>query len=151
VRLWSLHPQYLDGKGLVALWREALLAQAVLAGLTRGYTRHPQLDRFRETPDSRATIASYLRAVAEEGERREYRFDRSRIMASGAVESVPLSESQLMFEWRHLLAKLTVRDPRRHEQNRRVKVPKPHPLFEVVSGPIASWERNASDQKRRSQ
>lgn len=43
MRLWSLHPQYLDAKGLVALWREGLLAQAVLAGQTRGYKRHPQL------------------------------------------------------------------------------------------------------------
>jgi hypothetical protein len=43
MRLWSLHPQYLDPQGLVALWREALLAQAVLRGKTRGYKHHPQL------------------------------------------------------------------------------------------------------------
>jgi hypothetical protein len=32
MRLWSLHPEYLDANGLVALWREALLAQAFLQG-----------------------------------------------------------------------------------------------------------------------
>ncbi|HKX52383.1 MAG TPA: pyrimidine dimer DNA glycosylase/endonuclease V [Nitrosospira sp.] len=38
MRLWTLHPRYLDTKGLVAAWREALLAQKVLSGLTSGYT-----------------------------------------------------------------------------------------------------------------
>ncbi|WP_338140756.1 pyrimidine dimer DNA glycosylase/endonuclease V [Candidatus Nitrotoga sp. 1052] len=28
MRLWTLHPCYLDSRGLVALWREALLAQS---------------------------------------------------------------------------------------------------------------------------
>ena len=37
MRLWSLRPKYLDSQGLVALWREGLLAQAVLRGKTRGY------------------------------------------------------------------------------------------------------------------
>ena len=43
MRLWSIHPRYLDSMGLVALWREALLAQAVLRGETKGYKFHPQL------------------------------------------------------------------------------------------------------------
>lgn len=37
MRIWSLHPSYLDAKGLVALWRETLLAQKVLLGATVGY------------------------------------------------------------------------------------------------------------------
>ena len=37
MRLWSLHPRCLDAKGLVALWREGLLAQEVLRGKTRDY------------------------------------------------------------------------------------------------------------------
>lgn len=32
MRLWSLHPSYLDAVGLVALWREGLLARKVLQG-----------------------------------------------------------------------------------------------------------------------
>ena len=51
MRLWTLHPRYLDARGLVALWREALLAQKVLRGKTRGYRAHPQLQRFREQAD----------------------------------------------------------------------------------------------------
>ncbi|MGP1680491.1 MAG: pyrimidine dimer DNA glycosylase/endonuclease V [Giesbergeria sp.] len=49
MRLWSLHPQYLDSKALVALRREGLLAQAVLAGLTRGDPSSRQ--RFMQTAD----------------------------------------------------------------------------------------------------
>ena len=66
MRLWSLHPRYLDSKGLVALWREALLAKAVLSGRTRGYRQHPQLARFRAHPEARAAINAYLAAVHEE-------------------------------------------------------------------------------------
>ena len=57
MRLWSLHPQYLDPKGLVSLWREGLLAQAVIAGQTRGYRHHPQLARFLQSSDPRGVIA----------------------------------------------------------------------------------------------
>jgi hypothetical protein len=142
VRLWSIHPQYLDSKGLVALWREALLAQAVLSGFTRGYTRHPQLERFRDAPDSCAAIAAYLREVANEAKRRQYQFDRSKIIAEGAVESLAVPEGQLRFEWQHLLSKLAARDPQRHEAYCRVEAPEPHPLFAVVPGPMAPWERN---------
>jgi hypothetical protein len=46
MRLWSVHPRYLDRQGLTAAWREALLAQKVLTGTTRGYRNHPQLVRF---------------------------------------------------------------------------------------------------------
>lgn len=149
MRLWSLHPQYLDAKGLVALWREALLAQAVLSGLTTGYTRHPQLERFREAPDSRAAIAAYLREVADEAERREYRFDRSKIIAQAVeCDSIALADGQLRFEWQHLLAKLAVRDPQRFEAYCRVKRPVPHPLFAVVPGPMASWERNEAKSRK---
>jgi hypothetical protein len=148
VRLWSLHPQYLDSKGLVALWREALLAQAVLSRLTRGYTRHPQLERFREVADSRAMIAAYLREVASEAERRGYRFDRSRIMTEGNAGSVTVSDGQLHFEWRHLQSKLLVRDPDRHERHRRIDEPLPNPMFTVIAGPIASWEHDGVQKKR---
>ena len=66
MRLWSLHPGYLDSQGLVALWREALLAQKVLAGKTRGYKNHPQLERFKAHPHPPQAIAAYLVSVWEE-------------------------------------------------------------------------------------
>ena len=64
MRLWTLHPKYLDAQGLVALWREGLLARAVLRGMTKGYRHHPQLQRFRAHASPRAAINLYLEGVA---------------------------------------------------------------------------------------
>ena len=91
MRLWSLHPRYLDAAGLVALWREGLLAQAVLAGRTRGYTQHPQLNRFRSQNDPCAAVSSYLHHVVDEAERRGYSFDRSKLPTIAATESIELT------------------------------------------------------------
>lgn len=150
VRLWSLHPQYLDAKGLVALWREALLAQAVLSGRTRGYTLHPQLDRFREhdSIDPRSLIASYLREVAGEAARRGYHFDATKIERVHAAGSIPVTRGQLRFEWQHLQAKLLTRDPQRYDNHVRISMPRPHPLFTPQAGPVASWERHVSSKRR---
>ena len=79
MRLWSLHPRYLDPQGLVALWREALLARAVLRGKTRGYRNHPQLARFRAHRSPRAAISAYLGAVHDEAVQRGYSFDARKI------------------------------------------------------------------------
>ena len=141
MRLWSLHPRYLDAKGLVALWREGLLAQAVLAGLTRGYRNHPQLECFREHADPSAAIAVYLRHVAGEAEERGYRFDRSKLPAKTTSIRLAVSDGQLRFEWQHLMAKLRDREPARYERFTAIAAPDPHPMFAIVPGPIAAWER----------
>lgn len=143
MRLWSFHPHYLDARGLVTLWREALLAQAVLRGTTRGYTRHPQLHRFNESTAPQNAIAAYLQAVAAEALARGYRFDTGKIVLPGASEVLPVSSGQLQYEWMHLRAKLAVRNPAWLEQLASVAAPEPHPLFVVVPGAIAAWERAA--------
>jgi hypothetical protein len=140
MRLWSLHPGYLDPRGLVALWREALLAQAVLRGRTRGYTRHPQLERFRATGTPLGAIAAYLRAVEAEARRRGYRFDARKIERGGRVRRIPVTRGQLAYEWTHLRHKLRQRAPA-WPAARVAGVPRPHPLFRVVPGPVAPWER----------
>jgi len=141
MRLWSLHPRYLDPKGLVALWREGLLAQAVLLGRTRGYTRHPQLLRFREQPDPAAAIAGYLAGVLAESRLRGYRFDPARIAPAGPWGPLPATLGQLAFEWVHLQDKLARRDPDRLEALARIAAPEPHPLFRLVPGEVSPWEK----------
>ncbi|MBW2068247.1 MAG: hypothetical protein JRI31_05140 [Deltaproteobacteria bacterium] len=79
MRLWSLHPQYLDARGLMAFWREGLLAKAVLEGKTKGYTTHLQLLRFRKQDRPLDAINVYLQAVLQETQRRSYRFDSNKI------------------------------------------------------------------------
>ena len=140
MRLWSLHPRYLDVRGLVALWREALLAQAVIGGKTRGYTRHPQLVRFRETPAPLQSIAFYLHAVQAEATQRGYRFDASKIGPCGKVPVIEVTSGQVRHEWEHLSAKLRVRDPVWLEQFNFNPLPEPHSLFRIVPGPVAGWE-----------
>jgi hypothetical protein len=141
MRLWSLHPRYLDARGLVALWREALLAQAVLRGKTRGYLQHPQLLRFREEDAPVACLAEYLRAVRAEALRRGYRFSPDRISRARTSVHLDVTRGQLEFERRHLMAKLAVRDPTRIPVLTRDDLPEPHPLFRVVPGEVARWEK----------
>ncbi len=145
MRLWSLHPRHLDRQGLTGCWREALLAQAVLAGRTRGYRSHPQLERFRAQPEPLAAVGAYLEVLADEATERGYRFDRSRIDAARTVGAgpprIPVTDGQLALEWRHLLAKLEHRSPDRWRNERALAGPEPHPLFAVVPGDVEGWER----------
>ena len=138
MRLWSIHPQYLDAKGLVALWREGLLAQAVLAGHTRGYRNHPQLERFRDHPDA---IGIYLHHVVDEAESRGYSFDRSKLPRRKSAPLIEVADGQLRFEWQHLTAKLRGRDPSRCGRFASITDPLPHPFFVVVRGSVAAWEK----------
>lgn len=149
MRLWSLHPRYLDTKGLLALWREGLLAQAVLQGKTTGYRNHPQLDRFRAQPDPRRAIGRYLWAVHAEAASRHYRFDSSKLPPEHSCPEIPVSRGQLLFEWKHLLSKLAIRAPERIRKLGATRVPECHPLFEPRPGPVEPWERipeGAKDQ-----
>ena len=140
MRLWSLHPRHLDPQGLVALGREALLARAVLRGRTRGYTRHPQLQRFAAHPQPRSAINAYLAAVHDEATRRGYAFDRTKIGPVRVVAPIEVAEGQLAHEWSHLLRKLAGRSPALHAHWRVVDAPDCHPLFVRRPGPIATWE-----------
>lgn len=132
---------YLDARGLCALWREGLLAKHVLAGRTRGYRHHPQLERFRAHARPEAAIDAYLAAVLAEAKCRTYCFDEAKL--AGLRISRPMAETrgQLLYEWRHLLEKLRRRDPARYRRLKTVAVPRPHPLFRVVAGAIRPWEK----------
>lgn len=145
MRLWSLHPRYLDPQGLVALWREALLARAVLRGETRGYLHHPQLERFRAHPHPRLAINAYLAAVHAEAMRRGYRFDRGKLGLVRAVEGIAVATGQLEFEREHLRQKLERRNPAllaALDTGDRLET---HPLFRRCPGNLPeAWERPAA-------
>ena len=140
MRLWTLHPRYLDAKGLVAAWREALLAQKVLQGATRGYRNHPQLTRFKVHPDPVAALAEFLRGLATEAKSRSYHFDSTKIPTSHTRRKIPVTTGQMTYEWEHLHRKLLTRDPARHRELASITSPEPHPLFRIVSGEIEPWE-----------
>jgi hypothetical protein len=141
MRLWTLHPKYLDAPGLVALWREALLAQAVLRNRTEGYRFHPQPVRFRAERDALALMAEYLRAVQREAERRGYRFNRAKIARRRTSTTLTETEGQLRYEFEHLKRKLRRRAPQRYEQLLDLELPEAHPLFRIEPGGVREWER----------
>jgi hypothetical protein len=140
MRLWSIHPGYLDSKGLVALWRESLLAQSVLGEKTKGYKNHPQLVRFKAAKDPLGAIADYLRSVADEAERRGYNFDRSKIIDKRFGGKIPVTKGQVEYELMHLSGKLKKRDPELYARLNRVETVRLHPLFIQVDGEVEEWE-----------
>ena len=141
MRLWSLHPSHLDRAGLVAGWREALLAQAVLAGRTKGYRQHPQLQRFRDCAEPLGAIGTFLTGLQAEAESRGYRFDASKIIQPESVAFLlPVTRGQCEFEWEHLGRKLIQRSPADAHRWATTE-PSVHPIFEVFPGDIESWER----------
>ncbi len=150
MRLWTLHPKYLDVRGLAALWREGLLAQAVLRGRTKGYVHHPQLVRFRSRPSPVGAMADYLRAVQAEAVSRGYRFNTRKISRARDSGSIEVTHGQLQYEWNHLTAKLETRDTKWRARLENVRRPQPHPLFRIVPGSIEAWEKRATaDHKRK--
>lgn len=143
MRLWSLSPTYLDRLGLLGVWREALLAQQVLAGRTKGYQHHPQLIRFRNQRDPLSAIGTYLGHIAHEAQMRSYQFDTGLIIKPNPYPAIPVTRGQLQFERAHLLKKLHKRDPARYMKLQDIPAPEPHPSFTVTPGPVASWEKGS--------
>lgn len=139
MRLWSLHPKHLDTKGIVALWREGLLAKHVLEGKTKGYRHHPQLTRFQSAPDPLAAINVYLKGVYDEACARGHCFTASKIDLAMRAALIPVTSGQIQYETTHLRQKLTHRDPERVA--RLLPELEPHPLFTIVPGERELWEK----------
>ncbi len=140
MRIWSLHPRHLDTKGLVALWRETLLAKHVLEGKTKGYRNHPQLNRFKASKDPLASINQYLAVVYKEAHKRGYNFDRNKINWYFEPLKLPVNRGQVEFETSHLLNKLETRDKEKYREIMQLKRLALHPMFRIRAGGIESWE-----------
>ena len=141
MRLWSLHPEYLDTKGLVAAWREALLAQKVLKGETTGYKNHPQLIRFKKSNDPMGAIGSFLNGIFMESLNRGFHFDANKINSKRFKGKIKVTSGQLEYEFDHLIKKLRYRDPEVFLRMQSIKEIKSHPLFYVARGPVEPWEK----------
>ena len=140
MRLWTLHPKYLDVQGLIALWREALLAQKVLQGQTKGYKHHPQLLRFKQHPDPVGAIAAYLNVVHNESVVRGYQFDKNKIIADAAAIRIICTDGQLSYELAHLKEKLKQRDKKKYEEIRMIRTAAANPMFSIIRGSAEYWE-----------
>ena len=141
MRLWSLHPAYLDSKGLVALWHEGLLALKVIQGRTRGYRYHHQLIRFQRQKEPEPAMQAYLWIVYEETIARGYHFDVSKLTRKPYRRKILVTAGQLQYEQEHMMQKLKWRDVERYKNMLSVKTLSAHPLFRVVPGEVENWER----------
>ena len=149
MRLWSINPLYLDWKGLGGLWRESLLAQAVLLGKTRGWRNHPQLIRFKKHEDPVSAIGFYLLKIHEEALRRGYSYDKSKISRLvKKVEPIRITKGQLKYEFKILKERLSKRAPKNYQELLNLEstdgfeYPSPHPIFVVIDGEIEPWEKS---------
>ncbi len=140
MRIWSLHPKYLDTKGLVALWRETLLAKKVLEGNTKGYKNHPQLNRFKNTNSPLFAINQYLSEVYFEAKKRKYNFNKDKIDWDFQSVKLTVNKEQLNYEFQHLLKKLQQRSIEKYNEISTNKVILSHPLFKIIDGDIEDWE-----------
>lgn len=140
MRLWSIHPKYLDAKGLIALWRESLLAKNVLQGKTKGYKNHPQLNRFKKSANAVDAINQYLTSVYENSLERGYNFNKNKIDPDFKPTFLTVNDKQIKFEIAHLLKKLEKRDPIQFQKLSGISTIEAHPLFRIVEGEIESWE-----------
>lgn len=140
MRLWSLHPKYLDTKGLVALWRETLLAKHVLEGKTKGYKNHPQLNRFKEAESPIDSINQYLSEIYLEASKREFTFDKEKIDWNFRKSKLPVTTGQIKYESAHLLNKLEKRDPEKFHKVKEKTAFDIHPLFSLIEGDVEDWE-----------
>ena len=142
MRLWSLHPKYLDSKGLVAVWRESLLAKSVLEGKTKGYTKHPQLIRFKNHPFPLVAINNYLLHVIGEAKSRGYNFNQKKIdVFDRQIEPIEVNLGQVQYEFTHLKNKLKTRNLDIYTKLMLVKQIEPHPVFKIKEGGVEKWEK----------
>jgi hypothetical protein len=141
MRLWSIHPKYLDSIGLIALWREALLAKKVLEGKTKGYKNHPQLERFKNSENPLNCINFYLKTIAEEAKHRNYNFDESKIEKYLNPCKIRITRGQIEFEKIHLLKKLQKRNVLLYEKFMKIDIFEVNPIFEIIPGVIEHWEK----------
>jgi hypothetical protein len=140
MRIWSLHPKYLDSKGLVALWRETLLAKNVLEDKTKGYRNHPQLLRFKNSGTALDCINLYLDTIRQEAQERNYNFDKSKVNSYVPDLKLTVTAGQISYELEHLKRKLLVRDQQKLFEIENIGIIEPHPLFRIIEGDFESWE-----------
>ena len=143
MRIWSINLGWLDSIGIVALWRESLLARKVLEGNTKGYTNHPQLYRFKSSENPLACIETYLYYVLEEAKKRGFEFDGGKIRGNIVDKSIkiPVAQGQLDYELKLLKFKLKKRSLEYYAKIASINKGEPNRMFVSHPGKIEDWEK----------
>ena len=115
----------------------------MLAGLTKGYKNHPQLDRFYAHENALEAVNAYLAEVYAEGRARGYKFDAAKVgeFDERNLAKIAVSRGQIEYEFAFLQKKLKSRDVKAYERNLSVKNIEIAGVFEEVAGGIEPWEK----------
>lgn len=128
--LWSVHPRYLDNKGLISAWNRGLQLQKQLSTEPARNTGNSQLIMFSRQEKPLHAIGSYLSFIASEGCRRGYKFTHEKILYPNFDEELlPIDSEQLRSENQMLQNRLKTRDKNRYQQLSSQSWPETHPLF----------------------
>jgi len=141
MRLWSLSFKYLDRMGLLAVWREALLAKKVLEDKTIGYKNHPQLIRFKNTDNPVKYINAYLEDIYKEAQERGYNFSKEKFSEGKIEKQIPVNSKQVEYEFTHLKYKLEKRDPEKFKDVSNITEIEVSNIFKIIEGNIEEWEK----------
>ena len=98
-----------------------MLAQKVLKGETKSHENHPRLKKSKAHPHSQYAIANYLVEIWKESKRREYNFNKEKIGYTKIVEKIPITQSELRYEFDLLRDGTKKRTPSRHKDLLSVK------------------------------
>ena len=144
MRIWSLHPQYLDQKGLGGQWEEGIIAQNTLFFQEGKYLNYPVLHRVKAHQEPVAWIGMYLNEILKEANvNRGYNYNDQLIKQLKPTLPMPVTRGQLYYEWTLLQGRLQKRDPVKMSLNDGVDINniKANPMFYVIDGDIEDWER----------
>jgi hypothetical protein len=143
MRLWSIHPKYLDASRLNAQWREALLCKACLEDKTVGYLNHPQYLRVKNHPHPHDFINKFLYSIWEEGFNRGYKYDDTKFAICLDFEPMEVTEDQIEYEFEHLQKKLGEFDEQyvSNEQDFNEEGILLNDCFLLIPGPIMNFEK----------
>ena len=141
MRLWSISFKYLDRMGLLAVWREALLAKKVLEDKTIGYKNHPQLIRFKNTDNPVKYINAYLEDIYKEAQERGYNFSKEKFSEGKIEKQIPVNSKQVEYEFTHLKYKLEKRDPEKFKDVSNITEIEVSNIFKIIEGNIEEWEK----------
>ena len=146
MRLWSIHPKYMDTPGLNGLWKEALLAKRVLEGQTKGYKNHPQLNRFKAQDSPQDSIHEYLYWVHKESLNRGFKYNQDKFCRPDETPAkIQVTSGQVLYEFKWFMEKIEKRCPELHDKLCKniafLEHIELHPMFELVAGDIEDWEK----------
>ena len=110
------------------------------------YYNHPQINRFKDCGHLAIKyIGTYLYYIRKEALKRGYNFNSSKIVDCDTELRAEVTQGQLEYEFKHLQNKLKERDHLKMLANNYYKNSvgkiEPHPLFRIIEGSVASWEK----------